>query len=68
MILAGHNDPRCPIGQIRRYVTRMAELDHPTELYEFEAGHASLLVDEQIRQVEAQIGFAARHLGTPEPR
>jgi dipeptidyl aminopeptidase/acylaminoacyl peptidase len=68
MILAGHNDPRCPIGQIRRYVTRMAELDHPTELYEFEAGHASLLVDEQIRQVEAQIGFAARHLGTPEPQ
>jgi dipeptidyl aminopeptidase/acylaminoacyl peptidase len=68
MILAGHNDPRCPIGQIRGYVTRMAQLAHPAELYEFEAGHASLLVDEQIRQIEAQLAFASRHLGTPEPQ
>jgi dipeptidyl aminopeptidase/acylaminoacyl peptidase len=68
MILAGHNDPRCPIGQIRRYVARMAQLGHPAELYEFEAGHASLRVDEQIRQIEAQLAFASRHLGTPEPQ
>jgi dipeptidyl aminopeptidase/acylaminoacyl peptidase len=68
MILAGHNDPRCPIGQIRRYLSRMAALGRPAEVYEFEAGHASLLVEEQIRQIEGQLAFASRHLGTPPPR
>ena len=30
--------------------------------------HGSLVVDETIRQVEAQIAFAARHLGTRPPQ
>jgi pimeloyl-ACP methyl ester carboxylesterase len=67
MILAGHNDPRCPIRQIRNYVQRMAALGEPVELYEFEAGHASLVIEEQISQLQAQIQFTSRHLGTAAP-
>ena len=67
MILAGENDPRCPIRQIENYVARLRELGTPHEVYRFDAGHGSLVVDETIRQIEAQLAFAARHLGTPTP-
>jgi dienelactone hydrolase len=66
-ISGGENDPRCPIRQIHNYVAALKELDKPHELYLFDAGHASLVVEEQIRQLELQLAFAARHLGTPQP-
>ena len=37
------------------------------EILRFDAGHGSLVVDEQIRQIEIQIAFAARNMGTQEP-
>jgi dipeptidyl aminopeptidase/acylaminoacyl peptidase len=67
MILAGENDPRCPIRQIDNYLERLRELGKPHEVYRYDAGHGSLRIDELIRQVEAEIAFAARHLGTPSP-
>lgn len=68
LILAGENDPRCPIRQIDNYIARLAELGKPHEVYRYEAGHGSLVMDERVRQVEAQIAFAARHLGTQPPQ
>ena len=35
----------------------------PHEVYRYQAGHGSLVVDETIRQVEAQLAFALRELG-----
>ncbi|MDE3094433.1 MAG: S9 family peptidase [Chloroflexota bacterium] len=67
MILAGENDPRCPIRQIEHYTARLEELGKPYELYRFNLGHGSAVVQETVRQVEAQIAFAARCLGTPAP-
>ncbi|HEY4938552.1 MAG TPA: prolyl oligopeptidase family serine peptidase [Actinomycetota bacterium] len=67
LIIAGRNDPRCPIRQIENYLGRLRSLGHPHEFYEFQAGHSSLVIDEQIRQMEAQIAFAHRHLATPSP-
>jgi dipeptidyl aminopeptidase/acylaminoacyl peptidase len=67
LVVAGRNDPRCPIRQIENYVSRLRELGKPHQLYEFEAGHSSLVVEEQIRQMELQLEFAHRHLGTPAP-
>lgn len=67
LILAGENDPRCPIRQIERYVERLRSLGKPHEVYRYDAGHASLVIDESIRQAETQIAFAAAHLGTPRP-
>jgi acetyl esterase/lipase len=67
MILAGENDPRCPIRQIDNYLRRLGELGKPHEVYRYDAGHGSLVIDEVIRQVEAQIAFAAKHLGTLAP-
>lgn len=66
-VSAGANDPRCPIRQVENYVTRLADRDAPHEVYRFDAGHGSLVVEERIKQVRMELGFAARHLGTPEP-
>jgi dipeptidyl aminopeptidase/acylaminoacyl peptidase len=68
LILAGLNDPRCPIRQIENYVARLRDLGKPHDVYRYDAGHGSLVIDEAIRQVEMQIAFAARHLGTTPPQ
>ena len=65
LIIAGEHDPRCPIRQIENYVARLRELGKPHEVYRYDAGHGSLVVDETIRQVEAQI---AASLGTRSRR
>jgi dipeptidyl aminopeptidase/acylaminoacyl peptidase len=67
LILAGANDPRCPIRQIDNYIDRMEQLGKPPEVYRFDAGHGSLRIDERIRQTEVMLDFVARHLGTTPP-
>jgi dipeptidyl aminopeptidase/acylaminoacyl peptidase len=67
LLLVGQNDPRCPSRSVDIYRERLLELGRKFEEYRFDAGHGSLVVDEQIRQVEMQIAFAARNLGTREP-
>jgi dipeptidyl aminopeptidase/acylaminoacyl peptidase len=67
-ILAGENDPRCPIRQIDNYIARLAALAKPHEVLRFDAGHGSLRTDERIRQMAAEIDFVARNLGTASPQ
>ncbi len=62
VVLAGENDPRCPIRQIDNYLERLAARGAPHEVYRFEAGHGSLVVNEQIRQTEVLLDFALRHV------
>ncbi|XUM05177.1 prolyl oligopeptidase family serine peptidase [Streptomyces venezuelae ATCC 10712] len=63
-VSAGVNDPRCPIRQIDNYVDRLAERGAVHEVYRYDAGHGSLVVEERIKQVALDLDFAARHLGT----
>ncbi|MFJ4406617.1 prolyl oligopeptidase family serine peptidase [Streptomyces sp. NPDC088910] len=62
-ISAGMNDPRCPIRQIDNYVERLRELDKPHEVYRYDAGHGSLVVEERIKQVRLELAFALKHAG-----
>jgi dipeptidyl aminopeptidase/acylaminoacyl peptidase len=62
-ISAGANDPRCPIRQIDNYLDRLHDRGADFSVYRFDAGHGSLVVDERIRQTEAQVNFARTHLG-----
>lgn len=62
LILAGANDPRCPIGQVERYLERLAGRGAVHEVYRFDAGHGSLVVEERIRQMAAELDFVRRHL------
>ncbi|WP_344685725.1 S9 family peptidase [Saccharopolyspora taberi] len=68
LVLAGDNDPRCPIQQILNYLDRLAEREVPFEFYRYDAGHGSLVVAETLRQVAAEIHFARRVLTPPMGR
>jgi dipeptidyl aminopeptidase/acylaminoacyl peptidase len=68
LILAGANDPRCPIRQIENYIAALAARGAPHEVYRFDAGHGSLVIEERIRQVAAELSFARRHFARwPSP-
>jgi dienelactone hydrolase len=67
LVLAGENDPRCPIRQIENYVARLEELGLPHEVYRYDAGHGSLVDDERVKHMRLELDFAARHLGTTPP-
>ena len=62
LIMAGENDPRCPIRQIDNYIGRMEELGKEHEVFRFDAGHGSLVTEERIRHTEVELSFARRHL------
>jgi dienelactone hydrolase len=62
LVLAGANDPRCPLRQIENYLAALAERGHPHEVYRFDAGHGSLVVDERVRQMAVELDFVRRHL------
>jgi dipeptidyl aminopeptidase/acylaminoacyl peptidase len=62
LVLAGENDPRCPIRQIENYLAELARRGVPHEIYRYDAGHGSLVDDERVRQARAEIDFVARHL------
>lgn len=61
-ILAGENDPRCPIRQIENYIARLTDRGAPPQVHRFDAGHGSLVIDEQIRQVGLELDFCRQHV------
>ena len=65
ILLVGQNDPRCPSRSVDVYVERLKQLGKPYQEYRYDAGHGSLVVDEQLKQVAMEIDFVAQHLGTP---
>jgi dienelactone hydrolase len=62
LVLAGENDPRCPIRQIDNYLARLTSLEIPFEVYRFDAGHGSMVDDERVRQLGIELDFLSRHL------
>ncbi len=62
LILAGENDARCPIGQIDAYIEALRRRGHTHEVYRYDAGHGTLVVEERIRQMAAQMAFVREHL------
>ncbi|PPK65849.1 prolyl oligopeptidase family serine peptidase [Actinokineospora auranticolor] len=63
LVLAGENDPRCPIRQIDNYLDRLAAREQHYEVYRYDAGHGSLVVAETIKQSLLEVHFALRVLG-----
>jgi dipeptidyl aminopeptidase/acylaminoacyl peptidase len=63
LVVAGENDPRCPIRQIDNYLDKLAERNSPYEVYRYDAGHGSLVVAETIKQTAIEVDFVRRMLG-----
>ncbi|NEC67915.1 S9 family peptidase [Streptomyces sp. SID9727] len=66
-ISAGVNDPRCPIRQVENYVDRLKDRDAVHEVYRYDAGHGSLVVEERIKQVRLELDFTRRYLSGVSP-
>jgi dipeptidyl aminopeptidase/acylaminoacyl peptidase len=63
LVLAGENDPRCPIRQIDNYLDALAARgDVEYEVSRFDAGHGSLVIAEKLRHMAIEIDFARRAL------
>jgi dienelactone hydrolase len=62
MVMAGANDPRCPLRQIENYLAALAASGHDHEVYRFDAGHGSLVIEETIRQVAVALDFCLRRV------
>ncbi|MGI8720924.1 MAG: prolyl oligopeptidase family serine peptidase [Geodermatophilaceae bacterium] len=62
MVMAGANDPRCPLRQIENYLAALTDRGHDHEVYRFDAGHGSLVIEETIRQVSVALDFCLRRV------
>ncbi|MGZ6833743.1 MAG: alpha/beta hydrolase family protein, partial [Mycobacteriaceae bacterium] len=63
LLLAGENDPRCPIRQIDNYLDALAAANKRYEMVRYDAGHGSLVVAELVEHVATEVDFARRVLG-----
>jgi len=57
LVIAGDHDSRCPIRQALNYVEALRARGGEVELYRFDAGHGSMVVDERVRQMRAELDF-----------
>lgn len=67
LVTAGANDPRCPIRQIDNWLDAARALGKDVEVYQYDAGHGSLVVDERVKQARIELDFIARRLRLPPP-
>ena len=63
LILAGENDPRCPIRQIDNYLDKLAQRHADYAVYRYDAGHGSMVVAERLRQLACEIAFVRNVVG-----
>jgi len=63
LIIAGDNDSRCPIRQVLNYVDALRAGGSEVELYRFDAGHGSMVIDERVRHMAAELAFVLPRLG-----
>ena len=57
LVLAGQNDPRCPIRQIENYLDALAARGSDYAVYRYDAGHGSGVMAERMRQMACEIAF-----------
>jgi dipeptidyl aminopeptidase/acylaminoacyl peptidase len=67
LVIAGDNDSRCPIQQVLNYVEALQARRGEVELYRFDAGHGSMVIDERVRQMRAELDFVVARLAAAGP-
>ena len=65
LVIAGDNDSRCPIRQVLNYVEALEARGGEVRLYRFDAGHGSMVVDERVRQMRAELDFVVPRIASP---
>jgi dipeptidyl aminopeptidase/acylaminoacyl peptidase len=67
LVLAGENDPRCPIRQVDNYLDALAARGAQYAVYRYDAGHGSMVVEERLRQCACEIAFVRDILHPLDP-
>jgi dipeptidyl aminopeptidase/acylaminoacyl peptidase len=65
LVLVGEHDTRCVPEQVYRYVRALKEAGGQGELYSYEQGHSSYVVDEEVREWGAVLEFLRRRVRLP---
>ncbi len=60
LVLVGEHDTRCVPGQVYAYVDALRAAGGTAELYSYEAGHSSYVVDEEVREWGTVLEFLRR--------
>jgi dipeptidyl aminopeptidase/acylaminoacyl peptidase len=67
LCLIGDNDTRCPPRQAYLYVDALRARGGAVEVYSYDAGHSSHVVEEEVRQMRAILDFLGRTVGLAAP-
>jgi len=67
LVIAGENDPRCPLEGIIPWVDAVRANGVPVEMELYPAGHHSNTTEGQIRHMRSILEFFARNGGLPVP-
>jgi dienelactone hydrolase len=62
LVMIGEHDTRCPPEQAMHWVEAVRSRGGAVEVYRFDAGHESYVLDEEVRQVGAKLEFVLGHL------
>ena len=62
LVIAGDNDSRCPIRQVLVYVDALRETGGEVELRRFDAGHGSMVVDQRVEHMAAELAFVTSRM------
>ena len=65
LVLVGEHDTRCVPGQVYRYVRALKKAGGDVELYSYEQGHSSYVVDEEVREWAAVLEFLRARVPLP---
>jgi dipeptidyl aminopeptidase/acylaminoacyl peptidase len=65
LVLVGEHDTRCVPGQVYRYVDALRAAGGDVELYSYDEGHSSYVVEEEIREWRTVMGFLRRRVPQP---
>jgi dipeptidyl aminopeptidase/acylaminoacyl peptidase len=65
LVLVGEHDSRCVPGQVYRYVRALRKAGGEVDLYSYEQGHSSYVVDEEVREWAAVLEFLRARVRLP---
>ncbi len=62
LVLVGEHDSRCVPAQVHAYVDALRAAGGDTELYSYDEGHSSFVLDEEVREWRTVLDFLRRRV------
>ena len=62
LVIAGEEDPRCPVEGITPWVDALRSRGVPVDVHLYPQGHHANAVDQQVRHMQLILDFFAAHV------